>query len=104
MGDPGCGCHVIAAAFQDKLWRPNLEPLIDLGAKIRIVQCHTDPATARHRLDGRGPRSAHADGTVKDDEYYASFQRVDLVVPSLDVDTTSGYQPSLDEVVRFVNS
>jgi predicted kinase len=95
---------VAEAAFQDKLWRPNLEPLIELGAKIRIVQCHTDPDTARHRLDGRGARSAHADDTAKGDEYYASFQRVELVVASLDVDTTAGYQPSLDEVVRFVNA
>ena len=40
------GVTVVAeAAFQDRLWRPNLEPLTEL-ARLRLVQCHTDPATA----------------------------------------------------------
>ena len=95
---------VAEAAFQDRLWRPNLAPLTDLGAKIRIVQCHTDPGTARRRLGGRGARSAHADGSVGDDDYYAGFQRVDLDVPSIDLDTTAGWTPSLDAIAKFVNA
>jgi predicted kinase len=33
------GVTVVAeAAFQDRLWRPNLEPLADL-AQIRVIRC-----------------------------------------------------------------
>ncbi len=51
---------VAEAAFQGKLWRPNLEPLMQL-ARLRIVQCHTDAATAWTRHDERRSRKAHVD-------------------------------------------
>src|SRR5208282_812647 len=44
------GVTVVAeAAFQDKLWRPGLEPLLG-RADIRIVHCIVDPALARERI------------------------------------------------------
>lgn len=99
------GTSVVAeAAFQDKVWSPNLATIDGLGAKIRIVQCHTNPTTARQRLLGRGFRLAHADSSVGDDDYYAHFQRVDLDVPSINVDTTSGHTPSLEDIVKFINA
>jgi hypothetical protein len=33
---------------------------------------------------------------------FERFQFVDLAVPVIDVDTTDGYDPPLDEVVRFL--
>jgi predicted kinase len=98
------GVTVVAeAAFQDTVWRPRLEPLADL-ARLRVVQCHTDPATARERVAGRQARRAHTDADVIGDlRYHEDFQRLALAAPSLDVDTTSGYDPSLDRIVDFVN-
>ena len=99
------GVTVVAeAAFQDHVWRPNLAPLGDL-ADLRIVQCHTDPDTARQRMRARAPRTAHADASVVEDpEYFARFSRVALDVPSIDVDTTSGYTPSIEQLAAFVNA
>src|SRR5437899_3826267 len=42
----GGGVTVVAeAAFQDRLWRPGLEPLAEL-AQIRIVHCQVDHAVS----------------------------------------------------------
>jgi hypothetical protein len=32
-----------------------------------------------------------------------AFDRVSVEAPWMEVDTTDGYQPRLDEIVRFVN-
>ncbi len=94
------------AAFQDKNWRPNLLPLMEL-AQIRIVQCYTDPAVAKERISGRGMRTAHADVQLMqnidaDNRALEVFDRVSLDVPSIDVDTTDGYNPSLAHIVDFI--
>ena len=98
------GATVVAeAAFQDKVWRPNLEPLAELAA-LRIVQCHTDPRTARQRMRDRARRAAHADADVVDnDGYFDDYCRLAMPAPSIDVDTTSGYRPSVQQIVDFVN-
>jgi predicted kinase len=100
------GVTVVAeAAFQDHVWKPNLEPLQPL-ASIRIVQCRTDPATARQRMrDRAASRVAHADTSVIDDaRYFDDFNRLAISAPSIDVDTTSDYEPALGRVVAFVNA
>lgn len=100
---------VAEAAFQDKVWRPSLEPLAEL-ARFRIVQCHTDPAVARKRIAGHAKsRTAHADAPLlealeADGGYFDAFDRVSLSAPSIDVDTTSGYNPPIEEIVRFVDT
>ncbi|MDP9336870.1 MAG: ATP-binding protein, partial [Actinomycetota bacterium] len=44
------GTTVVAeAAFQDHVWTPNLAPLAAFS-EFRVVQCHTDPATASRRV------------------------------------------------------
>ena len=99
---------VAEAAFQDKVWRPWLTPLAHL-ARLRIVQCAVAPETAfarvvRRRDDDR-VRRAHADpgpsGGADFLRRFRAFDRVSLDVPSLEVDTTSGYRPSLDQVIAF---
>jgi len=99
----GAGVTVVAeAAFQDKVWAPNLEPLSDL-AHLCVVQCHTDPAVARQRVQSRASRAAHADASVLEDAaYFDDFVRLAADVPSIDVDTTDGYDPDLDTVVAFL--
>ena len=101
---------VAEANFQDQLWRSGLEPLADL-ARLRIVQCHVDPALARERREAaaeEGSRRFHAriiGEEIEDwEEAFASFDRVSIPAPSIDVDTTHGYAPDLQEIVRFINS
>lgn len=97
------GAAVVAeAAFQDRVWGPNLTR-VAAGADLRILQCHADITTATGRVVSRGLRDAHADETVISAEYYRRFDRIRLDVPSLDVDTTSDYSPTLDDIVNFIN-
>src|SRR5215216_3975831 len=106
----GAGVTVVAeAAFQDRLWRPGLEPLAEL-ARLRIVQCNVDAVVAHERHEHRlaaGGRKAHAKmiGNELDKwrDAYESFDRLSLAAPSIDVDTTDGYAPDLAEIVAFVN-
>ena len=96
------------AAFQHFNWEPNLAPFTDI-AEIRVVRCRTDPATARTRVEGRGHRTAHADGPLlagldAGDLYYEAFEHISVDAPTLDVDTTSGYDPTLERIVAFINA
>jgi predicted kinase len=99
---------VAEAAFQDRLWRPGLEPLAGL-ADLRIVQCHVDAAAAHERYLQRlaAGRKAHAAIVGQDladwERVYGEFDRVSVPAPSIDVDTTDGYAPGLAEIVAFVN-
>ena len=91
---------VADAAFQDKLWRPWLTPLLPL-ARLRIVQCAADPEVAFGRImrrRARNPvRGAHADPDAADREDYLrrlrAFDRISLDVPQLAVDTTAELSP-----------
>jgi predicted kinase len=90
---------VAEAAFQDHVWRPNLLPLLEV-AELRIVQCSVAPDVAlarRLRRTATEPtRRAHADGHVPE-----SFRRLALDAPSVWVDTTDGYAPTLEEIAAF---
>lgn len=103
------GATVVAeAAFQDKIWRPRLEPLTDL-ADIRIVHCVVDPAVAQDRIARRLEedahiRKAHVDRSVMHSGgERPAFVPVSLPVPQLHVDTSDGYQPGIAEIVSFVD-
>ena len=99
---------VAEAAFQDRIWRPHLEPLLPLAA-IRVVHCTADPEAAFGRTVRRqardATRRAHPDPALAGREGYVrrfrAFDRVRLAVPAIEVDTTSGYRPALAEVVAF---
>ncbi|HEV7640254.1 MAG TPA: ATP-binding protein [Gaiellaceae bacterium] len=107
------GVTVVAeAAFQDRLWRPGLEPLAKL-AQIRVVQCRVDHAVSYERAVRRSTESehhakAHGDSTLdKSPEDWSrafeSFERVSISAPSIDVDTTDGYAPDLAAIVQFID-
>jgi len=105
------GVTVVAeAAFQDRLWRAGLEPVLD-RADVRIVNCTTDAATARaritaRRVEGEPGRTAHVEIVDLDklDEAFASFERLSFAAPIIEVDTTDGYLPEIDQIVRFINA
>ena len=94
------------AAFQHRNWEPNLAPFIDI-ADIRVIRCRTDPITARTRVEGRGHRPAHADGSLlaglaAGDLSYEDFDHIRIDAPTMDVDTTAGYDPGLDGIAAFI--
>ncbi len=99
---------VAEAAFQDRVWRLDLEPLLAV-AEIRVVHCAADPEAAFERIVRRhardATRRAHPDPGADGREDYVrrvrAFERVRLNVPSIEVDTTSGYRPGLSEIAVF---
>ena len=99
---------VAEAAFQDHVWRPRLTPLLGLATAL-IVHCVVDPEVAFERIlqrnaDG-GARRAHADPGPADRADYLrrhrGFNRVDLGVSWIEVDTTSGFRPGIAEIAAF---
>lgn len=104
------GTSVVAeAAFQDRLWRPGLEPLADL-AVIRVVRCVVDPELARVRITRRAAevlsRAVHADADLlhriaAGERPIESWVPIALDIPCLVVDTTEGWSPPLARIVEF---
>jgi predicted kinase len=98
---------VAEAAFQDHVWRPRLEPLLGL-AELRIVHCVVDADLAARRVLRRAQddpsRRAHADLHPETSRLRRTFTRVSMDVPALEVDTSDGYRPGLDQIVAFVNA
>ncbi|WP_200301841.1 AAA family ATPase [Streptomyces adelaidensis] len=107
------GVTVVAeAAFQDRLWRPNLQPLADL-AQIRVIRCATPAAIAHDRIVQRaeenGHRSAHGDHDLLEaiaagDHSLESFVPISMDVPTLTVDTSNGYAPDIKHISAFVRT
>jgi predicted kinase len=101
---------VAEAAFQDRLWRPGLEPLLGL-ARLRVVHCTVDEAEASARAQRRWQedplRRAHESAPPAKrpgrTPPHRSFDRVSVDAPWIEVDTTDGYRPGLAEIVAFVN-
>ena len=106
------GVTVVAeAAFQDERWRLGLEPLTGL-AELRIIHCTVSDAVARQRIARRiteePSRAAHADSTLlatrEAEGPRTPFQRISIAAPSLEVDTTDGYDPELAGILTFIDS
>ncbi|MEV6976830.1 AAA family ATPase [Kitasatospora sp. NPDC093806] len=100
---------VAEAAFQDRLWRPGLEPLAAV-ADLRIVRCAVDPGLAHRRIADRAAavpsRAVHADAEylrriAAGERPIESWQPIALDVPCLVVDTTAGWRPALARIAAF---
>lgn len=102
---------VAEAAFQHKLWAPKLEPMLE-KTRVRIVVCDIDPKLARSRHVARGLADPSRERFHGDPAVTAARQGVELPiepydpphldVPTLRVDTSGEYAPSLAEIARFV--
>ncbi|MCY0923089.1 AAA family ATPase [Streptomyces sp. H27-G5] len=105
------GTTVVAeAAFQDRLWRPGLEPLTEF-ADLRIIRCTTPGPTIAQRITDRAHndshRVAHGDKALLADMEAGvydpdQFVPISLAAPNLLVDTSDGYAPGMAEIQRFV--
>ncbi|NOK62047.1 MAG: hypothetical protein GFH27_549321n34 [Chloroflexi bacterium AL-W] len=102
---------VAEAAFQHKLWVPQLEPLQRI-AQIRLILCSIDPALARSRFIQRSvadPQRAYFHGdspmqTIEEvpEQLIATYQPPMMDVPTLTIDTANGYAPSIKEIEIFI--
>ena len=107
----GRGTTVVAeAAFQDRVWRPGLTPLLN-SADLRILHCAVSPQVAEDRIIRRATdnplRKAHEDGQPADPgtwrRTHTTFAPITLPVPTLTVDTSDGYHPDWSEILTFLN-
>jgi predicted kinase len=97
---------VAEAAFQHKVWSWRLEPLLSV-ARVRIVLCELDPERALVRRIARGqldpersrfhPNEAARNSTGE----IVSYDPPRLDVPNLKVDTSDGYSPNFEAIVKF---
>lgn len=103
---------IAEAAFQHKLWHPQLMPLIDKAA-IRMIICETSPKIATERFTERlaadpDREKFHGDSEEllkdADSSLMNIYQAPNLPVPTLRVDTTKGYQPAMTEIIKFIRS
>jgi hypothetical protein len=92
---------VAEASFQHALWEPGLSPLL-ARAELRIVHCRTDPAVMWERIERRTAEVPARRAIHGGSKRPGTFDPVRLPAPSLEVDTTDGYDPSLDEIVAFL--
>jgi predicted kinase len=109
------GASIVAdAAFVDEVWRSQLDPLLP-KANVRVIHCTVEPEVALQRIAERlsgahsHKRGAHADRHLLGDRAAAiaartQFPYLTLPVPTIAVDTSSGYSPSLEEIVALVEA
>jgi predicted kinase len=97
--------HVAEAAFQHTNWVRGLEPLRPL-AELRILRCQVPHSLAQTRAAERRvknpTRAAHDD--TGHFSVQRSFEPIQLDAPTLEVDTTNGYDPDLEAIAAFVRS
>ena len=93
---------VAEAGFQHPAWLRGLQPLTGLG-RLKIIRCQVPDEVARQRalrrLADTPTRAAHTDA-----EHFSAartFDALRLDAPTLDVNTSAGWDPDLPEIVAF---
>jgi predicted kinase len=97
------GVTLIAdAGLQHAAWSRGLQPLTDM-AVLKIIRCQVSDEVARQhaltRMETQPTRAAHADT-----EHFSvarTFDAIHLDAPTLDVDTSDGWQPDLQAIAAF---
>jgi predicted kinase len=102
---------VADAAFQHKVWAPKLQPLLAI-AKTRIIVCTVDAQLARARYIQRGVADPDRERFHPDPAMHAArdglsapiatYDPPQLDIPTLMVNTSDGYDPTLERIVAFV--
>lgn len=103
---------VIEAAFQHKVWEPRMTKILEL-ADVRMVLCSADDAVTSRRPLDRGLENPdrefyHGDHRAvhykKTGEILtpASYEAPRFDVPTIEVSTDDGYDPSLDDIVAAI--
>ena len=96
---------VAVAAFQNRVWAPRLEPMLD-RADLRIVVCDVSGPVAVERQSERDrqdpDRVAYHPYTAGYDGLTFEYDPPRLPVPTLKVNTAAGYEPDLDSILVFL--
>ena len=95
------GVSVIGeAAFQHKLWAAPLARLTAV-ARVRVIVCSVDGRLAVDRRVQRGAADPDRARFHPDLFVASAYDPPRVAVPTLTVDTTDGYRPSLADVAAF---
>jgi predicted kinase len=102
---------VTEAAFQHKLWSPKLISLQPI-ARVRLICCTIPVELAKTRFIERGMADPHrakfhddltgqlnADGSQT---LIGHYEPPKLDIPTLTVDTSDGYQPTVADMLSFI--
>lgn len=102
---------IAEAAFQHELWAARLEPLAE-KARIHMLICRTDGQTALNRFVQRGLENPlreyfHGDKGVDMARKgipltVSAYEEPHLALPTLYVDTSGDYRPSLAELKTVI--
>ena len=100
---------IIEAAFQHKVWAPRLQGIKNM-ASLKLVICNVDSLLAferrqRRLLENPNRTRFHGEKMMETSIDPASLQSYDppsLDFPTLHVDTTNGYEPDFEEILKFV--
>ncbi|MFT3788947.1 MAG: AAA family ATPase [Tepidisphaeraceae bacterium] len=103
---------VCEAAFQHKVWHPLLERWKP-RASVRVIVCQVDPTEARRRCVARGLADPNRERFHGDPLVRAAREGREMPVepydppqddaPTMFVDTTADYRPTLAEVLAFAS-
>lgn len=104
-GGPG---SIVESNFRRDQSETELRPFL-ADAEARLIHCQAAPDLLAERYATRigapGRHSAHRDearlGALTDELAEGRFEPLRLDIPTLRVDTTSGYRPLLGEIVAF---
>ena len=100
---------VIEAAFQHKLWEPQLTKFLH-KAEIRIIVCKIPLELAKERFYNRilnqpERQKFHEDATIENTVLLTEdYEMIHIPLPTLEVDTTDKYSPDLKRIVSFMKS
>jgi adenylate kinase family enzyme len=105
---------IIEAAFQHKVWEFRMPEILESGSPI-IILCSVDEMIAAKRhlqrgLDNPEREFYHEDNRVvhyrKTGEFLlpAGYDAPKLDVPTINVSTDREYNPSIDEIVKLIQS
>ena len=97
---------VAESAFQHKLWLSQYEALSEKAA-VKLLICRTDKVIANRRFLDRKNEDPlreyfHGDSSISSENDEYEYTPPQFPVPVLEVDTTEGYKPNLEEIVFFI--
>jgi predicted kinase len=105
---------VIEAAFQHQVWEPRMPKILELASPV-IVVCSADGAVAARRHLQRGLENPNRE-FYHGDQRVAHYRKTGEIappdrytapafnVPTIRVSTDGEYTPSIDEIVRQIQS
>ena len=103
---------VIEAAFQHHVWEPRIAPIL-AAARASMVLCLIDDDVAARRHLERGLENPEREFYHGDQRVFHYRQTGEMLapagyamprfdVPTIEVSTESGYDPTLDEIVKWI--